>query len=104
MNLIVNQINFGLVKDFLFSYLNKLADQYNNIYHHYINKNSINGDYSTLTEKLETNSKAPKFNVNDGVWITKNKNNFSKGYTENWSREIFIINSILKTNSWTYKL
>ena len=67
MNLIVNQINFGLVKDFLFSYLNKLADQYNNIYHHYINKNSINGGYSTLTEKLETNSKAPKFKVNDGV-------------------------------------
>ena len=28
---------------------------------------------------------------------------FSKGYTENWSREIFIINFVLKTNLWTYK-
>ena len=29
---------------------------------------------------------------------------FSKGYTENCSREIFIINSVLKTNPWTYKI
>ena len=29
---------------------------------------------------------------------------FSKSYTENWSREIFIIDSVLKTNPWTYKL
>ena len=27
-----------------------------------------------------------------------------KGYTANWSREIFINNSVLKANSWTYKL
>ena len=31
------------------------------------------------------------------------KNIFSKGYTENWLREIFIINSALKTIPWTYK-
>ena len=36
--------------------------------------------------------------------INKYKNIFSKGYAENWSREIFIINSVLKTNSWTYKI
>ena len=42
--------------------------------------------------------------VNDRVRITKYKNIFSKGYTENWSREIFIINSVLKTNPWTYKI
>ena len=36
--------------------------------------------------------------------ITKYKNIFSKGYTENWSREIFIIDSALKTYSWTYKI
>ena len=32
-------------------YLNKLVDQYNNTYHHSINKKSINANYSTLTEK-----------------------------------------------------
>ena len=48
------------------------------------------------------NPKAPKFKVNDRVRIPKNI--FSKGYTENWSRKIFIIDSILKTNPWTYKI
>ena len=27
----------------------------------------------------------------------------SKGYTENWTKEIFVIDSELKTNPWTYK-
>ena len=80
--------------------MNKLVDQYNNTYHHSINEKLINA-YSALTEKIETNSKAPKFKVNDRVRITKYKNIFSKGYTENWSREIFIIDSVLKTNPWT---
>ena len=31
-------------------------------------------------------------------------NIFSKGYTENWSREIFIIDSGLKTTPWTYEI
>ena len=86
------------------SYLNKLVDQDNNTYHHCINKKPINGDYSTLTEKIETNSKAPKFKVNDIVRIIKYKNIFSKRYTENWLREIFISDSVLKTNSWKYKI
>ena len=49
-----------------------------------------------MTEKIETNLKAPKFKVNVIVRITKYKNIFSKGYSENWSREIFIIDSVLK--------
>ena len=34
------------------SYLNKSVGQYNNTYHHFINKKPINADYSALTEKL----------------------------------------------------
>ena len=86
------------------SYLNKLLDQYDNTYHHSIGKKPINTDYSALTEKVEMISKASKFKLNDGVRITKYKNIFSKGYTKNWSREIFIIDSVLKTNPWTYKI
>ena len=82
------------------SYLNKMVDQYNNTYHHSINKKPINADYSALTEPNETNSKAPKFKVNDGVRIVKYENIFIKGYVENWSREIFVIDSVLKTNPW----
>ena len=47
------------------SYLNKLVDQYSNAYHHSINKNPINTDYSALNEKIETNIKAPKFTFNE---------------------------------------
>ena len=57
-----------------------------------------------MTEKIETNLKAPKFKVNERIIMTKYKNIFSKGYTESWSREICIIDSALKTNPWTYKI
>ena len=57
-----------------------------------------------MTEKIETNPKTPKFKFNDRIRITRDKNIFSTGYTENWSRQIFIIDSVLKTNPWTYKL
>ena len=53
------------------SYLNKLINQYDNTYHYSINLKSINTDYSALTEKVETNPKAPKFKVNDRVRITQ---------------------------------
>ena len=86
------------------TYLNKLVDQYNNTYHHSINKKPINAYYSALTKDIETNPKAPRFEVNDRVRITKYKNIFSKEYTENWLREIFVIDTVLKTNPWTYKL
>ena len=56
-----------------------------------------------MTKKIEANSKASKFKIDDRVRTTKYKNIFSKGYTENWSIEIFIINSELKTNPLIYK-
>ena len=87
-----------------FSYLNKFVDQCNNTYHHSIGKKPISADCSALNEKIKTNPKAPKFKVNDRLRITKYENIFSKGYTKNWSRQIFIINSVLKTNSWTCKI
>ena len=42
--------------------------------------------------------------MNDRVGIFKYKNIFSTCYTENWSREIFIIDSVLKANPWTYRI
>ena len=83
------------------AYLNKLVDQYNNTYYHSVDKKPINVDYSALTKKIETNLKASKFKVNNRVKITKHNNIFSKGYTENLSTEIFIVDSVLKTNLWT---
>ena len=36
---------------FYLSYLNKLVDEYNNTYHHYIDKKAIDADYYTLSDK-----------------------------------------------------
>ena len=57
-----------------------------------------------MTRKIKNNPKTPKFKVNDRVRITKYKNILIKCYTENWSREIFIIDSVLKINPWAYKI
>ena len=57
--------------------MNKLGDQYNNNYPH-SSKSPINADYSVSSEKIETNSKAPKFKVNHGVRIIKYENNLVK--------------------------
>ena len=47
-------------------YLNKLVDQYNNTYHHSINKKPINANYSTSTINIGSHPRAPKFKVNYG--------------------------------------
>ena len=79
-------------------YLNKLVHRYNDTYHHSIDKKPTDADYSTLTEKIESNHKVPKFQVGDKIKITKNENICSKGYIENWSREIFVLDFVMKTN------
>ena len=39
----------------------------------------------------KSNKKDPKFKVGDHVRISKFKNVFAKGYTPNWSEEIFVV-------------
>ena len=39
----------------------------------------------------ENNDKDPKFKFGDHLRISKYKNIFAKGYTLNWSEEVFII-------------
>ena len=57
-----------------------------------------------MTEYIEINSKTPKLKVNHRFKINRYKNSFTKGYTENWSRETFINDCALKINPWTYKM
>ena len=39
----------------------------------------------------KVNDKEPKFKVSDHVRISKYKNIFAKGYTPNWSEEVFVV-------------
>ena len=50
----------------------------------------------------EVNDNDPKFKVGDHVRISKYKNIFAKGYTPNWSEEIFVTKKIKNTVPWTY--
>ena len=50
----------------------------------------------------EVNNNDPKFKVGDHVRISKYKNIFAKGYTPNWSEEVFVIKKIRNTVPWTY--
>ena len=52
----------------------------------------------------EHNKKSARFNVGDRVRISKFKNIFAKGYTPNWSREMFIVDKINDTAPYTYNL
>ena len=46
-----------------------------------------------------------KFQIRDKVRILKYKRPvFDKGYTPNWTEEIFVVNKILNTKPVTYKI
>ena len=48
--------------------------------------------------------KKPKFQVGDKVRVRRVKQVFKKGYTTNWSTEIFSITKVASTNPVTYHL
>ena len=48
------------------------------------------------------NDENSEFKIGDIVRISKYKNIFSKGYTTNWSEEVFVIKKVKNTVSWTH--
>ena len=87
-------------------YIDKLDDivnEYNNAYHTTIKMKPIDvKDNTYINTDKETNDKDPKFKVGDRVRISKYKNIFAKGYTPNWSEEVFFIKKVKTTVPWTY--
>lgn len=59
---------------------------------------------NTVYNKIKQTNLNTKFQVGDRVRITKVRGAFTKGYTPNWSTEIFTIEKILLTNPTTYLL
>ena len=87
-------------------YIDKLDDivgEYNNTYHRTIKMKPVDVKDNTYIDfKKEVNDKDPKFKVGDHVRISKYKNIFAKGYTPNWSEEVFVIKKVKNTVPWTY--
>ena len=49
--------------------------------------------------------KKPKFSIGDKVRLSKYKRRvFDKGYTPNWTEEVFTVDKILLTKPVTYKI
>ena len=89
------------------AYISKLddtvVDEYNNTYHRTIKMKPADVKDNTYIDfKKEVNDKDPKFKVGDHVRISKYKTIFAKGYTPNWSEEVFVISKINNTVPWTY--
>ena len=79
-------------KNFYFDVLDDIVDKYNNTWHSSIKmkpKDVTDDSFAEYSE--ESNKKDPKFKIGDNVRISKYKNVFSKGYTPNWSDEIFAV-------------
>ena len=61
-------------------------------------------DDSFVEYNEESNKKDSKFKLGDHVRISKFKNVFAKGYTANWSEEIFVVKKIKNTVPRTYSI
>ena len=87
-------------------YIDKLDDivsEYNNTYYTTIKMKPIDVKNNTyINTSKETNDKDPKLKVGDHVRLSKYKNIFVKGYTPNWSEEVFVIKKGKNTVPWTY--
>ena len=91
-------------KNVYYDVLDDVVNEYNNTKHNTINMKPIDVGDNKRVYIDEHNEKDSSFKVGDRVTIFKFKNIFAKGYTPNWSTEIFIINKINDTVPYTYNL
>ena len=83
--------------------LDNIVNKCNNAVHRTIKMKPIDvRDDSYAEYNKDFNKKDPKFKVGDDVRISKYQNIFVKGYTLNWSEEVFVVSEIKITVPWTY--
>ena len=92
----------------------KYSKKYNNTRHSAIkmtpteaskHKNSKHVFANLYRDLLYSQHDSAQFSVGDRVRISKYKRPvFDKGYTPNWTEEIFVIDKVLNTNPITYRL
>ena len=83
--------------------LDHIVNEYNNTYHRTIKIKPDDVKDNTYNDSSkDVNDKDPRFKIGDQVKISKYKNIFAKGYTPNWSEEVFVIKEDKNTAPWTY--
>ena len=85
----------SISKNIYIDKLDDIVDEYNNTCHTTIKMKPIDvKDNKYINIDKEINDKSPKFKVGDHVRTSKYKNIFAKGYTSNWSEEVFVIKKV----------
>ena len=104
MRTLKNKYFTSVSKNIYIDKLDDIVDQYNNTYHSTIKMKPVDVNSNTYIDsgKEIINNKDPNFKVGDNVRISKYKNIFAKGYTPNWSEEVFLIKKVKNSVSWTY--
>ena len=83
--------------------LDDIVNEYNDAYHRTIKMKPIDvKDKKYINIDKELNDNDPRFKVGDHVRISKYKNIFAKGFTPNWSEEVFVNKEIKNTVPWAY--
>ena len=81
--------------------LDDIGNKHNNTYHNTIKMRSVyvkSNTYFNYSRKI--NKRDPKFRVGDNAIISKYKNIFAKGYTSNWSEQVFLIKKVKNFVLW----
>ena len=91
-------------KKIYYDVLDDVVNEYNNNKHSTIKMKPIDAKNNKRVYIDEHNEKDSRFKVGDRVRISKFKNIFAKGYTPNWSTEIFIVDKVNDTVPYTYNL
>ena len=92
-------------KNVFYDVLDDVVNKYNNTKHSTIEVKPIDvGDNNKRVYIDELNEKDSRFKVGDRVRISRYKNIFAKGYTPNWSKEIFIVDKVNDAVPYTYNL
>ena len=91
-------------KNVYFDVLDDFLNKYNNTVHRTLKMKPIDVTSDSYAEYKEgSNVTKPKFKIGDHVRSSKYENIFAKGYTQNWSEEVFV-SKIKDTVHWTYAI
>ena len=91
-------------KNVFYDVLDDVVNEYNNTKNSTIKIKPVDVIDNKRVYIDKHNEKDSKFKVGDRVRIYKFKNIFTKGYTTNWSKKIFIVDKVNDTVPYTYNL
>ena len=98
-----NRYMISISKNVYIDKFDDIVNEYNNTYHRTSKMKPVDVKGSTyIDSSKEVDDKDPKFKVADHARISKYKNIFAKGYTPNWSEEVFVLNEVKNIVPWTY--